>query len=259
MLSLLAIIAVADAGDGVVVCTRTDAGTHRRSWRLSPGAGWLFSVDNNNQRYRLLLELPLPPDSWACLAIGERLIPASSVGQDLLATTASFELTPSEADAIAALYELPRRDRVRLDEGLEVDFTAEEPWVVGGAMPVVLTLTNQGTDPVVVTLGGRYRGAGRDNRFLFAVSAEGVPLPDVGSSMDLGGLSTWSVLAPGESLQVREDVARWAQPTAAGAYSVDCRFDLELSVPRDGFSVEYAHERWERQLTERMVVEIQQP
>jgi hypothetical protein len=245
----------AAAEDGVFTCTRTDTGGHRRGWTLSPGEGWLFSVDNDNKRYRLLLEVPLPSGSWACLSIGGRLIPASSVGQDLLAATASFELTPAEANIISSRYTIPRRDRVRLDEGLQVRFEAESTWTAGGAMPVVLTLENLGSVPVAVTLGGRYRGVGRDNRFSFSVTGPAGTLPDIGSNMDFGGMSSWSVLAPGERLQIREDVARWAT-LPSGRYTVDCAFDLELSVPRDGFSMEYAHERWERTLTSSLSVEV---
>lgn len=226
---------------------------------LAPGEGWLFSVDNDNQRYRLLLELPLPPNGWACLSIGGRLIPASTVGQDPLSTTASFDLSPAEAKILSRRYDIPRRDRARLDEGLQVRFEAISPWRVGGAMPVVLTLINQGTDPVSVTLGGRYRGAGRDNRFSFTVTADGGPLPDIGNGLDLGGLSTWSVLAPGESLKIREDVSRWAVPSSPGMLEVDCVFALELSVPRDGFSVAHAHERWERTLRSSLQVELVAP
>ena len=247
------------AGDGVFTCTRMSTGGHQRGWGLAPGEGWLFSVDNDNQRYRLLLELPLPPNGWACLSIGGRLIAASTVGQDLLTTTASFELSPAEAQIISSRYDIPRRDRTRLDEGLQVHFEAEAPWRLGGAMPVVLTLINQGSAPVSVTLGGRYHGVGRDNRFSFTVTAGGVVLPDVGSNLDLGGLSTWSVLAPGETLQIREDVSRWVSPSAPGMLVVDCAFALELSVPRDGFSVAHAHERWERTLQSSLQVEVQEP
>ena len=178
MLSLLALLTAAHAGDGVFVCTRSASGGHRKGWTLSPGEGWLFSVDNDNQRYRLLLELPLPPESWACLSIGGRLIAASSVGQDLLATTASFDLTPAEARIISRRYDIPRRERVQLDAGLTVRFEAESAWTVGGPMPVILVLENQGSEAVAVTLGGRYRGAGRDNRFSFSLSHDGQALPD---------------------------------------------------------------------------------
>ena len=252
-------LSTAHAGDGVFACSRTASGGHQRGWGLAPGEGWLFSVDNDNQRYRLLLELPLPPNGWACLSIGGRLIAASTVGQDLLTTTASFDLSPAEARIVSSRYDIPLRDRVRLDEGLQVRFEAETPWQLGGAMPVVLTLVNQGSAPVSVTLGGRYQGVGRDNRFSFTVTADGTSLPDIGSDLDLGGLSTWSVLAPGESLQIREDVSRWATPSATGVLVVDCVFALELSVPRDGFSVAYAHERWERTLQTSLEVELQAP
>ena len=138
MLTLLAMLSVAHAGDGVFACSRTASGGHQRGWGLAPGEGWLFSVDNDNQRYRLLLELPLPPNGWACLSIGGRLIAASTVGQDLLTTTASFDLSPAEARIVSSRYDIPLRDRVRLAEGLQVRFEAETPWQLGGEMPVVL-------------------------------------------------------------------------------------------------------------------------
>jgi hypothetical protein len=255
VLPLLSMLTQAHATDGVFSCIRTDTGGYEKGRTLALGEGWLFSVDNDNQRYRLMLELLLPPDSWACLTIGGRLIAATSVGQDMLATSASFELTPAEASILSSRLSIPRKDRTRLDEGLQVRFESAD-WTVGGAMVVVITLENRGDAPVAITLGGRYRGAGRDNRFSFVVTGPSGALPDIGTDMDLGGLSTWAVLAPGEHLQVQEDVSRWTVLAVPGTYTVDCSFDLELSVPRDGFSMAYAHERWERTVASSLTVMV---
>ena len=74
-----------------------------------------------------------------------------------------------------------------------------------------------------------------------------------------GGMSTWSTIAPGASLRISEDVSRWNTPTTAGSYNLQCLFDLALHVPREGFSMTYAHERRERRLETTLAVEIAVP
>ena len=253
---LLAMLLSAQAADGLRACRYDRHGALLPGWALTPAAGWLFSVANDNQRYWLVVELALLPESWACLSLGGSLLGAASIGQDGTNSTATFALSPGQAAQVAALLSLPMRDRVRLDEGISAHFAVPESWRVGGEMPLTLVLRNQGAAAVAVTLGGRDRGTGRDNRFHFTAAQDGQALPGIGSALDTGGLTTIAVLSPGEELRISADVSRWTTLPAPGTYTLRCSFALELSVPRQGFSVEHAHERWDVAVEEELTVTV---
>lgn len=73
-------------------------------------------------------------------------------------------------------------------------------------------------------VGGRYRGSGRDDNFLFLMRhQDGEWLADpYGRVFDLGGLSTSSEVGPTNSFHYWLPVHRWCRPEKVGKYRLYC-------------------------------------
>lgn len=207
----------------------------------------IFSTTNANDRFNVWVELPgQAGQRWPYLIVDGAVFMASSTGFDSTKSTATFDVARAEASRLAALWSIPMAERTRLDEGLRYEWRLGAAPRVGEALPVVLRISNQGTTTVRVMLGGRQRGV-RDNRFSFAATLDGVPLP-VTDAPDFGGLSTNQRLSPGQSLEVRAtDLGAWVTLTHAGALELRCHYDGELFPDTDdsGQWPGHAHEKWD--------------
>ncbi|MCL4225764.1 MAG: hypothetical protein KJZ91_14990 [Myxococcales bacterium] len=209
----------------------------------------VFSLANANDLYAAVAQLAAPPAAMPFLMVRGGAVRAESWGTGFgeagnTAGSASFHLDRALADEVAALWRVPRRDRVPLGAGLVARWRPDGPLRAGRAMPIVLTLDNRGAAPVWFNPGGRQRGP-RDNRFAFEVARDGVALPVV-DAPDFGGVGAYRSLAPGETLERVEDLRRWVAIDRPGRYQVTCRYHLELVTGADGARwPEHGHEVWD--------------
>jgi hypothetical protein len=200
---------------------------------------WLRPLDNDNARYYLEMQVDrFPDEDRVFLRRGELLLESRSRGGGDDRWTVGFELDRATAELLSGWLGAPRRERSPLGQGLRGSFS-----LLGGTT-VRLELTNGGSAPVGVILGGRNRGP-RDNQFAFQVQRDGVPLPPL-EGYDFGGLSYVELLGPGESLQREADAALWAKFDAPGLYRLACRYEAEL-VPGDKYPEfpDHSHEFWD--------------
>ena len=223
---------------------------------------FVYSIDNDNERYSLTVVGPLsgsedpdaivvtgaPNDPPVEIHFGGEALTLSPWGHDSTHRSWTAELTPDEATEIADAIGVTRQDRRDLEPGLQMDFTGPEEITAGSPVPIVFTITNGGSEDLRVATGGAYRGSGRDNRFSFTITRDGELVPDIGSSMNLGGLGSNLDLVPGASVTQEADATAWAAFDEPGTYVIECSFEVELSVPYDASvyveHLAHAHERW---------------
>lgn len=218
----------------------------------------VFSIRNANDLYVALAGLPAAPDGMPFLAVPSGVVCAESWGTgfgDDRGGAASFHADRDLADTIAALWQVPRRDRSPLGAGLAGTWRPrEQPFRVGAPMPIALRVENRAA-PVGVSVGGRQRGP-RDNRFSFVVERGGVALPVI-EAPDFGGIGGFRAVGPGAPLELGADLASWARIEAPGRYRVRCAYQAELVPGTESPSwPDRAHLTWDLTLTDTIEVTV---
>lgn len=101
----------------------------------------------------------------------------------------------------------------------------------GEPVEVSLKITNVGDTPFAFQQGGKQRGP-RDNQFTFSADEEGEKmLPDIGSPRHMGGLSSYTKLAPGESVEILVDLSNWFNFERGKHYRIYGSYWMELVDP----------------------------
>ncbi|MBW2254894.1 MAG: hypothetical protein JRI25_09905 [Deltaproteobacteria bacterium] len=211
------------------------------------GPNYLYSVDNDNQRYGLQVRhAQVFGESWAYLRLGDHTWKASTVGNSQGGAVVGFDLDRTAADASAALLSVPRRDREPLDAGVVGTFHAA-PAPIGGPAPITLRVAKLGGPPVSLVTGGAAGGV-RDERFSFEVRRDGVLLP-TRKALGFGSARAARRLADGDVAEVTTDLALWVDLDAPGVYSVKCLYDGGLEPEGGVRGPENLHLRWDLVLT----------
>lgn len=92
-------------------------------------------------------------------------------------------------------------------------------------------ITNVGDAPFAFQQGGKQRGA-RDNQFTFSAEEVGEKmLPDIGSPRHMGGLSSYTKLSPGESVEILVDLSNWFNFECGKHYRIYGSYWMELVDP----------------------------
>jgi hypothetical protein len=106
------------------------------------------------------------------------------------------------------------------------------------AIPVTLEILNLGSTPVVFMPGGKNRGE-RDNQFGFTAYDGLAAVPDTGSPVHFGGLSSQVKLASGETWRKEVDLRKWFSFKKPGAYEVTGTYEINFVDPdsRDWFVI----------------------
>jgi hypothetical protein len=242
---------------------RSLADEGRRSGEVFDGSGGptlamarraVVSVSNANDRYVGWVELSTPAAGPPVLSLDGGLLLAQSWGRSSLASgidSATFSVDRRGADALAAVWNVVRQDRRRLDAGLDWWWRARrQPFRVGAPMEIVLGVENAGPEAVGFSIGGASRGSTRDNRFEFAVERLGRLLPRI-QAHDFGGIGYYKPLKPGDTVELGADLTAWAQLDAAGSYHVRCSYRAELASGTTLFPSwpDHGHEKWDLTLT----------
>jgi hypothetical protein len=165
------------------------------------------------------------------LELGDRRIKSSGIGRDSTGPSVDLQVDRETAIALAHALSIPLHERHQLDAGMR--YTWRFPHAISPNAPATITLvaTNTGPTTVGFEIGGRQRGP-RDNRFTFAVTRDdGTALPQK-DGWDLGGISYYKQLAPGESAEVSADLESWVRLDRPGRYTVTASHETELS--KDG-------------------------
>jgi hypothetical protein len=208
----------------------------------------VISISNANDRYLGWVQVPTAETAPWFLSLDGRLLPAGSWGNSGVVT---FKLDRREADALAAIWNVPRQDRRPLDTGLVFQWRArQQPFRVGAPMEIVLRVENAGPKVIGFSIGGASRGITRSNRFAFRVEQQGRSLPLI-VAHDFGGIFSYRALAPGDSVEVSDNLAEWTPLDTAGSYHVRCFYRAELALGRSGAGgawPDHAHEAWELEI-----------
>jgi hypothetical protein len=95
------------------------------------------------------------------------------------------------------------------------------------AIPVMLEIVNLGGTPVAFMAGGKNRGE-RDNQFGFTAYDGLAAVPDTGSPVHFGGLSSKVTLGPGETWKKEVDLRKWFSFEKRGVYEVTGTYEINF-------------------------------
>jgi hypothetical protein len=187
----------------------------------------VYSIDNANTRFQVMLRTDSTHDQFPTLELGDRKLKANGYGGDSTGSFVDLEVDRADAAAIAAGLRVPLHERARLDA--DMHYAWRFPGSIRKGAPAIVTLvaTNTGTAPVGFEIGGRQRGP-RDNRFAFTATRDGIALA-IKDAPDLGGLSYFKRLGPGESAEVSADLRGWIELDRPGQYAISATHETDLS------------------------------
>jgi hypothetical protein len=191
----------------------------------------LFSEDNANTRFQLLVEFPSGGHRCVdgAVVLGTSAVSSNGYGSNGRDCSLSFQLDATLATSAARVMRVARQDR--RPAGVRVQGTFAPSAAVyraGQLVEIVLTLQNPvGAPRVLRHQGGRQRGP-RDNQFSFRITRDGQPVPEV-PGMDFGGLGGAAPFDPGQSAQLRAPLDRWGDVSRPGHYVVECAYETQFS------------------------------
>ena len=202
----------------------------------------MYSAANDNQTFTFWVVLPLQKEyDYQYIRIDNDWWSSNGTGRDSEGTKTSFQFDRATARRVAGAFGIRLHERTKLDDGLRYTWRFLPKAKLDKApIPVVLRVENAGKTSVGFMIGGRQRGP-RDNRFVFAISRNGKPIFVV-DAPDFGGLGSYHKIEPGKHLDVTcADLRAWAEMSLPGYYTIDARYEGELS--RDGKFPSTAAER----------------
>jgi len=202
--------------------------------RATPNAVTMRSTSNDNTKYDFWVELPRQHGTdFQYLKIENEWFSSDGTGSDSRGTQTSFRFDAPTAKRVAAAFDIPVYDRVKLDDGMTYSWTfpAKVSLDKTKPIPVVLRADNKGKTTVGFMIGGRQRGP-RDNRFVFTISRNGKPIA-IKDAPDFGGIGGYRPIKPGEHIDVTcDDLRAWADLDLPGYYTIEAKYEGELS--KDG-------------------------
>ncbi|HJL19383.1 MAG TPA: hypothetical protein RMH99_27200 [Sandaracinaceae bacterium LLY-WYZ-13_1] len=222
------------------------AGAHARlGRRIRPRRAVVYATDNTNRRHHVDVR-HRPPCGDGVLRLGADAVISESRGGDSQGCSLGFTLDSVLAARAASVLGVPRQDRRPIGARVRGAFRAPSRVPAGAPVTIELVLENpSGASAVQHQVGGRNRGP-RNNRFDFAVRRDGRPVARA-DAFDLGGITGFVELAPGERYTVSAELGRWADVTVPGRYVVECAFETDFA-PVGIRPFEHAHlgDRWTR-------------
>jgi hypothetical protein len=202
--------------------------------RATPTELVMLSSSNDNQRWMLWVVLPKQRESdYQYLHVDNDWWSSQGTGYDQEGTKTTFQLDRGAAHRVAEAFAIPMHERSKLDDDIRYVWRipAKASLDKTIAIPVVMRVENQGKTPVGFLVGGRQRGA-RDNRFIYTIKRNGKAVT-IKDAPDFGGISTYTKLDPGKSLDIScADLRAWHDLDIPGYYTIEARFEGELS--KDG-------------------------
>lgn len=209
----------------------------------------LYSIANANDAYSLEID-GRPPCPELVVVAGGTIIAASGSGSDGRHCSISFRLDRAAADRMATALGTPRLDRALIGERLAGRFVpTRTSYARSEPIQIRLVIANPAGAPEIDRqVGGRQRGP-RDNQFDFRVWRNGVELPRI-EAYDFGGVTGFSPIPPGGTVESSERLDRWADVSAPGHYRIECSWDTDLVEHGvSGFDAANRHRVWSRRFT----------
>jgi hypothetical protein len=227
---------------------------------VTPISRGIFSSSNDNDVYTAVVELPLLPAGAPTLVLATTPLPAASWGSGFGKGkgSASFSLDRAGADALAAVWQVARKDRTPLGDGLVATWRAKaRTFRAGKAMSIAVTIKNTSATPVGFQMGGMLFN-GRDDHFHFEASRAGVVVPPIERGGVAGGGSfVFKALQRGDAVTLVEDLGQWVTLTRPGVYQVACEFRALLVPGTRGASwPDHGHEEWRRVFAKTLTIRV---
>ena len=193
-------------------------------------AKYIYSRTNDNSSFQLWIETdPFAEGAVPTLVFETQHWKIASTARDGSKSIILLDLDRDLAHRMARAWSIVAHERSRLDEGLRYTWSFPPKATTRADDPILIKLAveNTGKRTIGFLVGGRQRGP-RDNRFSFAVSRNGTPLPVLPSD-DFGGIAQYRNLGPGDKLEVSADLRAWFTIDQPGHYAIDAKHETELS------------------------------
>ncbi|PAW76902.1 MAG: hypothetical protein B9S32_13315 [Verrucomicrobia bacterium Tous-C9LFEB] len=113
--------------------------------------------------------------------------------------------------------------------GAKLVLTSDQPeYFLGENILITFTLTNEGKEPFIISVGGDYRGTGYQLRYRFTVLDEkGQTLPNpFPDAVNFGGVLQGYEILPGESFETSLALMQYWQFDTPGLYTIRVTHDL---------------------------------
>lgn len=194
----------------------------------------LQSRSNDNQQFYLSLEKKeaFSQDySNIVLCAGGHCLSFNSGGSGGMFTIGAQLNSAETAEAVAKFLGIEIRKRKHPGHLFSVRYVlSKESFSQDEAIPATLEITNLGTSPAVFMPGGKNRGE-RDNQFGFTAYDGVTAVPDTGSPVHFGGLSSKTTIQPGETWKKDLDLRKWFTFKKPGVYEVTGTYEMNFVEP----------------------------
>lgn len=196
----------------------------------------LYALDNGNTQFRLSLRVPhdvYANGPWPILVVDGIAFKPNGSGSN--ADQTSWLMFPMSglprAEQVAKDLATPLFRREHPGYALRVTFApSKEKFVVGEDVTVTVRIENVGDDTISFVCGGRNRAA-RDNQYIFSAYLRNEQVPDIGTTMHFGGLSSVRSFGPGEAFEHTVNLKKWFAFDQPGRYEIFGLFYLEFKKP----------------------------
>jgi len=197
----------------------------------------LLSDDNANSRFQLQLTIPydpsLNPDTYLLVIAGREYRQGGSGASGKQTSSLTFQILEDDnAKQVARYFDIPIAYHRHPGHKLRVTFTpTQQSFGSGTEVTAVLRITNVGAEPIAFRKGGRNRGS-RDNQYIFAAHRYGQPVPEIGTNMHMGGLSSKYVLQPAATFEDTISLSKWFAFDTSGYYDIHGSYFLDFVEPQ---------------------------
>jgi hypothetical protein len=147
----------------------------------------------------------------------------------------------THCEAIEPVIDSSQRMPKGIPAGVEIKLVADnETYFLGENILLHYEVKNTGTEPIMVELGGDYRGAPRHTRFhVVATDEAGSAMDDpTPSPQNHGGFGGGGIIKPGETLFESVPIMRYCLFENPGKYTIRIAHDLGWSENRSGYKDE---------------------
>lgn len=188
----------------------------------------IVSQDNFNSRYWINLK-PVPyskKEFHGLILKGQKftLVSSGNGATGEILDSISFYADSKVVTNVASALQITPKIRKHPGHKLQARFVCND---MVTNTTITLEITNRGDSMVIFHDGGMNRGM-RNNQFGFAGFRGCKPLPDIGSPVNFGGISTYVTLKKGETFQKRVDLTKWFDLSEKGYYNITGTFYMEF-------------------------------
>lgn len=196
----------------------------------------IYSMDNANSQFWVAVAIPIqacPQAMSYILVVANQAYPSRGTGSGPGYCETDFRVL-GEGNAVRVSKYLGTPIEYRRHPGHEllVSFVpVRASFRVKDEVTAKFRVENVGTNTIAFMKGGAYRGASRDNQYTFSARYLGKQVPDIGTSVSLGGIAAAVTLKPGEEFTDTVDLSRWFAFDRTGRYEILGSYSMEFVDP----------------------------